>query len=559
MSSQIFANSVSTHGDNMSNENRHLAKFNPHFWGDIFLSCPSEMDMDTRTQLQYEDLKQEVRRMLATTMDKPSQKLYLIDTVQRLGVAYHFEKEIEVALQNIYHVDCNNIEGDDDDLYTISVRFRLLREHGFNVHCESFNRLKDEKGNFKESLIGDVKGLLELYEAAHLRVHGENILEEAFAFTTSHLKQVETMVDYPLSKQVANALKRLLRKSLPRLVARSYISIYEGYGTEDENLIKFAKLDFMMVQHFHKKEIGVIYRWWKGLDVEKKFSFARDRLVECYLWILGVYFEPHYSLARTFMTKVTAFTSILDDIYDAYGTLEELEIFLKAIHRWDINCIDPLPDYMKLFYSELLNVYKEMEDLMMKQGKLYRVQLAKEAMKEQCQAYYVEAKWLHENYTPTVEEYMSIALVSCAYKMLTIASFVGMEDTITKDTFIWAFNDPKILRASTIICRLMDDIASHKFEQERGHIPSAVECYMKQYGVSEQVAYNELNKQIEDAWKDINEEFLKPTAVPVAAFNRILNFTRVIDLIYKDEDAYTLVGEAVKTSINSLLIDPIPI
>ncbi|XP_022734668.1 (+)-delta-cadinene synthase isozyme XC14-like [Durio zibethinus] len=561
MSSQISANPVSTHGDNMSNENRHLAKFIPHFWGDFFLSCLSEMDMDARTQLQYEESKQEVRRMLATTMDKPSQKLHLIDVVQRLGVAYHFEKEIEDALQKIYHVDCNNIEGDndDDDIYTMSIRFRLLREHGFKVHCESFNKLKDEKGNFKESLIGNVKGLLELYEAAHLRVHGENILEEALAFTTSHLKLVETMVDYPLSKQAANALKQPLRKSFPRLVARSYISIYEVYGTEDEYLMKFAKLDFLMVQHFHKKELSVIYRWWKGLDVAKNFPFIRERLVECYLWILGVYFEPHYSLARTFLTKVTALASILDDIYDAYGTHEELEIFTKAIHRWDINCIDQLPDYMKLFYSELLNVYKEMEDLMAKEGKLYRIQLAKEAMKDQCQACYVEAKWLHENYTPTLEEYMSIALVSCAYRMLTIASFVVMEDTITKETFIWAFNNPKILRASTIICRLMNDIASHKFEQERGHSPSAVECYMKQYKVSEQVAYNELNKQIKDAWKDINEEFLKPTAVPVAALNRILNLTRVLELIYKDEDAYTLVGEAVKTSINSLLIDPIPI
>ena len=59
-------------------------------------------------------------------------------------------------------------------------------------------KFKDEKGNFKASLISDVIGLLELYEAAHHRAHGENIPEEAFSFTTSHLKLVQTMVDYPL-------------------------------------------------------------------------------------------------------------------------------------------------------------------------------------------------------------------------------------------------------------------------------------------------------------------------------------------------------------------------
>ena len=116
-------------------------------------------------------------------------------------------------------------------------------------------------------------GLLKLYEVAHHRVHGENIPEEAFSFTTSHLKLAKTMVDYPLSTQVANALKRPLRKSLPRLVSRSYISIYEGYGTEDETLMKFAKLDFKMLQHLHRKELSELYRWWKGLDIATNFPF----------------------------------------------------------------------------------------------------------------------------------------------------------------------------------------------------------------------------------------------------------------------------------------------
>lgn len=56
-------------------------------------------------------------------------------------------------------------------------------------------------------------------------------------------------------------------------------------------------------------------------------------MVEDYFWVLGVYFEPQYSLARRMMTKVIAMTSIIDDIYDAYGTFEELELFASAIAR----------------------------------------------------------------------------------------------------------------------------------------------------------------------------------------------------------------------------------
>ncbi|GMI79432.1 terpene synthase 21 [Hibiscus trionum] len=555
MSTQISANLVPVQDNNMSKENRHLADFGPDLWGDVFHSSPAETDMDA---LAYEESKEEVRRMLVTNMDKPSQKVHEIDAVQRLGVAYHFEKEIEDVLQIICHHHCNHVQV-DDDLYTTAVRFRLLREHGFDVHCDTFNKFKDEKGKFKESLTSDVKGMLELYEAANCQIHGENILEEALSFTKFHLKLASTKVDYPFSIQIADALNRSLRKSLPRLVARTYIPIYEGHGAQYQNLVKFAKLDFKIVQLLHKKEINEIRRWWKSLDFATNFHFARDRMVECYLWIVGVYFEPHYSIARTFMTKVLCLTSLVDDIYDAFGTNEELELFTEAITRWDINCIDHLPDYMKLCYTAVFNVYKEMEDSMSEQGKSNRIQYAIDAMKLQCQAYYTEFKWLHEDYIPTLEEYMSVALVTSTYQLLTVVSFVGMEDNITKETFIWAFNDPKILRASTIICRLMDDVVTHQFERVRGHPPSAVECYMKQYGASPQAAYDELYKQIKNAWKDMNEGFLKPTAVPKAALDRILNLTRVLDLFYKDEDGYTVVCDSVKASIKALLIDPISI
>ncbi|MBA0844744.1 hypothetical protein Goarm_022929 [Gossypium armourianum] len=105
----------------------------------------------------------------------------------------------------------------------------------------------------------------------------------------------------------------------------------------------------------------------------------------------------------------------------------------------------------------------------------------------------------------------------------------------------------------------MNDIVSHKFEQERGHVSSAVECYMKQYGVSMQETYDVLYKQINNAWKDINEEFLKPIVAPTSALNQILNLARVIDLLYKGEGVDTQVGESAKTSITTLLIDSIPI
>ncbi|XP_039012311.1 (+)-delta-cadinene synthase isozyme A-like [Hibiscus syriacus] len=91
------------------------------------------MDIDAATELQFEELKEQVRKMIVGPVDDLNQKLAFIDAVQRLGVSYHFEKEIDDELENIYH----DMKSDDVeyDLYTTALRFRLLRQHGYRVSC----------------------------------------------------------------------------------------------------------------------------------------------------------------------------------------------------------------------------------------------------------------------------------------------------------------------------------------------------------------------------------------------------------------------------------------
>ncbi|KAI5333888.1 hypothetical protein L3X38_024020 [Prunus dulcis] len=104
-------------------------------------------------------------------------------------------------------------------------------------------------------------------------------------------------------------------------------------------------------------------------------------------------------------------------------------------------------------------------------------------MKCQVRGYSDEAKWLHQKYTPTMDGYMAVAL-GTSYMMLSTTSFIGMGDIVTKESLDWVLSDPKIVNSLSILGRLMDDMKSHKFEQKRGHIASAVECYMKEYGAT---------------------------------------------------------------------------
>ena len=73
-----------------------------------------------------------------------------------------------------------------------------------------------------------------------------------------------------------------------------------------------------------------------------------------------------------------------------------------------------------------------------------------------------EAKWFHKQHIPTMDEYMEVALVSSGYPLLATTSFVWMGDTVTKNSFDWVSSNPKIVRASSVVARLMDDVVSHK-------------------------------------------------------------------------------------------------
>ncbi|XP_058745028.1 probable terpene synthase 2 isoform X2 [Vicia villosa] len=538
---------------------RNVADFQPSIWGNYFLQYASEsMELDQKIETQIETLKYDVRKMLVAKSEKPFQKVHLIDSICRLGVSYYFEKEIEENLQYIHR---NSVENGEiifeDNLYSLAVLFRLLRQQGLYVSPNVFNKYKDDKGSFSETLIKDVEGMLSLYEATHLMIHGEDILEEALAFTTTHLESIANQSSHPHATQVKYSLRQTIHKNLPRLEARRFISIYEQDPLHIENLLLLAKLDFNMLQTLHQKEFGIVCKWWNELDVHNKLPYARDRLIESCFWALTIYFESQYSTIRKTMMKIIITMTTIDDTYDAYGTMNELELFTKAIERW--NCLDNLPAYMKFLYGIILDLYEELEHEMKMRGKVFALNYHVKELKKYVQAYMTEARWLNNNYKPTLEEYIRLSIESSGYVFMVTTCFMGMGEIVTEDILKWVANEPTIVNASIVIGRLMDDIVSNEFEQKRDHISSFLECYMKKYNVSRDVAIQEGRKRIVGAWKDMNKECLIPTQVPVPFLKRILNLSRFMDVVYKDKDNFTHPEGEMKTFIKLLLVDPVPI
>ncbi|KAK4484407.1 hypothetical protein RD792_006986 [Penstemon davidsonii] len=286
-----------------------------------------------------------------------------------------------------------------------------------------------------------------------------------------------------LATRVDDAFKLPIHKTLTIFAAKKFISQYQEDESHSKVLLKLAKTEFNKNQKMHQQELSEITR-------------------------------------RT-LSKVIAMASTIDDIYDVYGTLDELLLFTDAIQRWDVSALDQIPQYMRYCYQALLDVYAEAENELDKTGKSYCVNYAEEEQQ--------------------------------------LNSLVGMhmgDVKIKKDYFDWVSSEPLIVRATSTIARLMDDMAGYGFEQKK----SAVHCYMNQNNnSSKEVTIDELEKQVSRAWKDINQECLDPmVVVSMPILMRIVNSALVIYLLYKDEDGYTNSNNSkIKDIIKSVLIEPV--
>ncbi|CAM8928165.1 unnamed protein product [Rhodiola kirilowii] len=295
-------------------------------------------------KMQRDEMKQQVFDMLGC-ISEHTEQLELINDLKRLGVAYHFETEIKTILSRTYY---RNYVFDDNwvdaDLHSTALACRLFRQHGYAVPQDVFIPFLDDAGKFKSSLCADIKGLISLYEASYLSTEGEAIMEEAQAFATANLSKVNKLADAYLDVLSARALDMPLHWRTDRSEARWFIEqAYEKKPDMSPLLLQFAKLDYNIEQAKYLEELRDLARWWKKLGFKKDLSFARDCLVVSYLWGIIASPDPQYEACRKALTKIIAIVCTIDDIYDIYATLEEVELFTHAFHRWDMNSMEQLP------------------------------------------------------------------------------------------------------------------------------------------------------------------------------------------------------------------------
>ncbi|KAL4012924.1 hypothetical protein IC575_025070 [Cucumis melo] len=539
---------------------RRSGNYQPPIWKHEFIqSLRSEFAEEIYVG-RFNELKREIRLIINQIIDDPLRQLELVDTLQRLGISYHFENEIKNVLKTAFEKSYENDYWKKKNLYATSLEFRLLRQHGFNLSQDVFNNFySDETKSFSTQLYEELNGILCLHEASFLSIEGENILETAKHFTLEYLeKYIKSSKDENEVAIVRHALELPLHWRMPRLETRWFIDIYERKVDMNPILLEFAKLDFNKVQSIHQQDLKYASSWWRSTGFGEKLSFARDRVMENFLWTVGFGYEPEFSFYRRMATKINAFITTIDDVYDVYGTLDELQLFTDAIERWDVDALDQLPDYMKICFLALHNSINEMAFEVLRDKGINVIQYLKKAWVDLCKSYMLEAKWYHTNYKPTLEEYLDNAWISISGPVVLVHAYVFVT-TPTLENMESLKQYVDVIRWSSTILRLADDLGTSSDELARGDVPKSIQCYMNDTGSSESDARKHIRHLIDETWKKLNKVQVQNSIFPQVFIERAKNVARTAQFMYQYGDGHGIGHQETKDRVMSLLIQQISI
>ncbi|XP_069150493.1 alpha-farnesene synthase-like [Solanum lycopersicum] len=493
---------------------------------------------------EAQKLKEEFLWVVAE-IENPLAKLELIDSINKMALSHLFDKEIMVFLQNMEKLkDSDN----EMDLYSTALYFRIFRQYGYNVTQDVFLSYMDEMGekiNVDTNM--DPKTMMQLFEASHLALKDENMLDEARIFCTNNLKNIIPM-EMPLHWKVEwyNTREHISKQANEK-----------EEGVSKLKLLQLAKLNFNMVQAEHQKDLVHILRWWRNLGLIENVSFSRDRIVESFLWSVGVAFEPQHSNFRNWLTKAITFIIVIDDVYDIYGTLQNLQLFTDAVVRWDPKVVEQLPSCMQICFWKLYDTTNDvaLEIQQQKGCKFPVLTYLQKVWAEFCKALLVEAKWDSKGYTPTFSEYLENGWKSSGGTVLSLHVLLGLaQDFSQVDYFLE--NERDLIYYSSLIIRLGNDLGTSTAELERGDVSSSILCYMRKENVKEDVARKHIEEMVIETWKKMNRHCFENSS-PLIKY--IMNIARVTHFIYQNGDGFGVQDRETRQQILSSLVQSLPL
>jgi hypothetical protein len=94
-------------------------------------------------------------------------------------------------------------------------------------------------------------------------------------------------------------------------------------------------------------------------------------------------------------------------------------------------------------------------------------------------------------------------------------------------------------------------------ELKRGETANSIHCYMRETGVSEEIAGKHMSNMIDRSWKKMNEERVVDSPFGEGFVVTAINLARIARCTYQYGDGHGAPDKKAKKRVLSLIIEPV--
>ncbi|KAL2936261.1 Ent-kaur-16-ene synthase chloroplastic [Bienertia sinuspersici] len=512
-------------------------------------------------------------------------RLYMVDTLQKLGIVGHFKEEINSVLTDTFR-QSRQWEQGDEELFSDSVAtmmaFRLLRDHGYGVSSELLANNYDEDSCFHKfgGHLEDTRYALELFRASQLRIYShESYLEKQLSNsrqflekkTSEHLKEADRFsknLSHQASTilfQVADTLKSPYHANLERLESRKNIEHYDFDEIRvlksslsctnfcKNVLLELAKDDFNYYQSIHLQEFKELQRWVADCKLDQ-LTFSRQKLSYCYFSAAASLSSPELADARISWAKNSVLTTVVDDFFDVGSSKEEQ---LNLV-QWDANKrIKTCSENVHIIFSALHDAICEIGDKAYKWQDRGITQHLVEIWLSLIKSMWKEAERVRNNTVPTMEEYMENGYTSFALGPIVLPAlyFIGPK---LSEKVIRSQEYHELFRLMSSCGRLLNDYQGSQREAEDGKLNAVSLRILHANGtISKDEAIREIRTTIDNKRRELLRMVLQSDGgvVPKECRQVFWKMSKVLHLFYMKDDGFT--SNDLAGAVKAVLHDPI--
>ncbi|XP_051218982.1 ent-kaur-16-ene synthase, chloroplastic-like isoform X2 [Lolium perenne] len=501
-------------------------------------------------------------------------QLLMVDSLEKIGISQHFYNEIKGILDVTYSLWLHKDEEIMLDVATSAMAFRHLRMNGYDVSPDELSHVV-ELSNFRNSLQGylnDTKSILELYKASKVSVSENEFLLDSMGYWSGSLLMEKLLSDggetRPIFGEVEYTLKFPFYATMERLDHKRNIEQFDSRGSQmlkteyvpccvNQDLMSLAVEDFTFSQSIYQGELRHLERWAKENRLEH-LQFARQRLTYCYLSAAATIFSPELSDARISWAKNSILTAAADDFFDVGGSNEELQNLVALVEKWDEHSKDDFySEQVKILFYAIYTTVNQLgtmaSEVQNRDVREHMIELWLQLLRSMM----TETKWRMRRYVPTIEEYMSNAVVSFALGPIVLTSLYFVE----KRLFGSIVNDYEynaLFRLMSTCGRLLNDLQGFERESSEGKLDSVSLLVIHSDGsMSTGAAKEAIRRSIASCRKDLLRLVLQENSVvPRACRELFWKMCKVCHLFFSHTDEFTSPSEMV-SAVNALINEPL--